>query len=311
MKILVTGGAGFIGSHIVDALVQESHTIIVYDNLSAGKKENIAHHKNNINLVEADITDFQTLNESCQNVDVILHLAASNSVPRSLKEPEKFFHNNILGTYNVLEAARQNNVKRVIFSSSSSVYGTNQELPLKEEKTGMRLSPYAISKFTGEDLCKFFWKTYGMETVILRYFNVFGARQNKDSQYAAVIPKFITLMLAGKEPTIFGDGEQKRDFTHVSNVVYGNILALTAENIAGETINIANSSSTSVNQLIQHINKIIGKNIQPIYTPPRKGDIKDSLADTTKAKQLLGFKPVTLIENGLEETIGWFRKNKQ
>jgi len=306
MRVLVTGGAGFIGSHLVDALLEQGHDVVVLDNFSSGKKDNLAHVADKIQIIEGDIRDFETVNKACQNVNIVFHEAAVASVPRSLEEPQLFIDVNITGMHNVLEASRKAGVKRVIFASSSSVYGDNQNMPLKETETGTRLSPYAISKYTGEDLCKFFWKQYGMETVILRYFNVFGPRQDPESPYAAVVPIFLRHMTQDESPSIFGDGEQKRDFTYISNVVHANMLAITAENAPGEAINIANMKGTTVNGIFAQLNKILGKELAPNHTDPRPGDIRDSSGNNVKAKELLNYAPVTGVEKGLRSTVNWF-----
>lgn len=306
-KILVTGGAGFIGSHITEELVKQGHKVIVLDNFSTGSKKNLAKVINGVEIIEGDIRNLELLKQKFTGVDAILHQAALRSVPASLKDPQAYTDVNITGIYNVLEAARVSGVNRVVFASSSSVYGDSTDLPQKEEKTGTRLSPYAISKFTGEDYCKFFHRTYGLETVALRYFNVFGPRQDPKSQYAAVIPLFITALLRNEQPTIFGDGKQTRDFTYVSNVVQANICAITA-NAAGQSINIANGEGTSVNELFEKIKRFLNKDSQPHYAPERTGDVKHTKADTTKMKQLLAFEPIKFDE-GLKTTVEWYCEN--
>jgi len=308
MRVLVTGGAGFIGSHIVDALLEKNHDVIVYDNFATGKKQNLTHVWKRIKVVEGDVCDFDKLKKTCTDVDFVFHEAAAVSVPRSLAEPMLYVDVNIKGTFNVLEASRLNGVKRVAFASSSSVYGDNQKLPLKEEETGTRLNPYAISKYTAEDLCRFFWKVQGLQTVCLRYFNVFGPRQDPTSQYAAVIPKFISLIMKGERPTIFGDGEQIRDFTYVKNVAHANLLALKAANAPGETINIANKQGISINQLFTKINTLLEKHIKPVYTKPRTGDIHSSLGDNAKAKKILSYAPILSLDEGLALTTRWFKE---
>ena len=303
MRTLVVGGAGFIGSHLVDKLLADNFEVIIYDNFSAGRRENLENVADKVEIIEGDIRDFDKFKEASKGSDYVLHQAAATSVPRSLKEPELFFDVNLKGTYNVLEASRLNKVKRVVFASSSSVYGDNQELPLKEEKTGNRLSPYAVSKYAGEDLCRFFWKTHGLETVCLRYFNVFGPRQNPDSQYAAVIPKFIKLMKEGQQPQIYGDGEQKRDFTYISNVVHANMLALTAIDAPGQVINAANQKGTTVNELVSMLKSIMGTEIEAEHVDQRPGDIRHSSGDNTKAREILGYKILTDVYDGLELTV--------
>ena len=309
MRALVTGGAGFIGSHLVDKLVEKGWHVVVYDNLSTGSKENVS-QKKNVTFVNADIRDEKKLKQAVKNVECVFHQAAVTSVPRSLKEPQLYFDVNIGGTYKVLEAARLAGVKRVVCASSSSVYGDEAMLPLKEEKTGTRLSPYAISKYSAEDVCKFFWKVHGLETVSLRYFNVFGPRQNPYSQYSAVVPKFIMLMLKGKPPSIFGDGEQMRDFTFVENVVHANLLAASARKAPGHSINIANRQGMTVNELVKKLNRVLKTNIKPVHVAPRQGDIRHSLGDNEKAKRLLGYNSIKSIDEGLRVTVEWYKKKK-
>lgn len=307
-KIIITGGAGFIGSHITEELVRQGHKITVLDNLLTGSKQNLSNVIDKITFVHGDIRDIELLKKYFAGTDAILHQAALRSVPASLKDPLAYNDVNINGTYNVLEAARICGVKRVVFASSSSVYGDNTELPQKEHNLGTRLSPYAISKYTGEDYCRFFHKTYGLETVALRYFNVFGPKQDPNSQYAAVIPLFITKLLKNEQPTIFGDGTQTRDFTHVSNVVQANILAITAKKAPGESINIANGEGMSVNDLYEKIRTFLNKTIQPTYLPERTGDVKHTKADTTKQKELLGL-TATKFDEGLKTTVEWYNAN--
>ncbi len=309
MRALVTGGAGFIGSHLVDKLADDGWSVVVYDNLSTGFKDNVS-KKKNVTFVNADICDEKKLKQACKGVDCIFHQAAVTSVPRSLKEPLLYFDVNIGGTFKVLEAARLAGVKRVVFSSSSSVYGDQARLPLKEEDTGVRLSPYAISKYSGEDLCRFFWKVHGLDTVSLRYFNVFGPRQNPHSQYAAVVPKFIMHMLKGAKLEIFGDGEQMRDFTFVENVVHANLLAASARKAPGNSINVANRQGMTVNELVKKLNHVLKTNIKPVHVAPRQGDIRHSLGDNEKAKSLLGYKPVKSIDEGLRVTVEWYKRKK-
>jgi UDP-glucose 4-epimerase len=306
MNVLVTGGAGFIGSHLVDDLLAKGHKPIVYDNFATGKKQNLEHIKDKVTIIEGDICDFDKLKNAMKNADCVLHQAAAVSVPRSIKEPQLYVDVNIKGTLNVLEASRLSGVKRVVFASSSSVYGDSNKFPIKEENTGTRLSPYAISKYSAEDFCKYFWKVQGLATVALRYFNVFGPRQDPTSQYAAVIPKFIMMLLEGKQPTIYGDGEQVRDFTYVKNVTHGNILALEAKDAPGMSINLANKEGITVNQLFSKIAKLLETNIKPIYTNPRPGDIHSSLAENAKAKKLLKYSPVVSFDEGLKLTVDWF-----
>ncbi len=303
MKVIVTGGAGFIGSHLVDALVNEGHDIIVIDDLSTGNEKNLDHIKDKITFVKKSILDINP--DDFKSIDVIFHLAAKRSVPESLKHPSDFEEVNIKGTRLMLEIARKNNAK-FINSSSSSVYG-DAPLPQKEDNLGIRLSPYAISKFSAEDYCRFYNKIYGVPTISLRYFNVFGPRQSPESEYAAVIPKFIALMLNGKQPPIFGDGTQKRDFTFVANVVDANLKAMKAD-INGETINAANGKPITVLNLVDELNSIIGTDIKPVFEPERKGDIKDSYADNSLAKKVIGYEELVDFREGLKKTVDWFKK---
>lgn len=310
MKFLVTGGAGFIGSNIVRELIKQNHEVIVIDNLLTGKLENLKDILKKIKFVKGDIIDLNLLKKEFKDVDYVLHQAALPSVPHSVEDPITSNQNNINGTLNVLIAARDCGVKRVIYAASSSVYGNAKELPKNEEMNSNPLSPYAITKFCGELYCKVFYDLYGLETVVLRYFNVFGPRQDPNSQYAAVIPRFINLMLKNKRPTIFGDGLQTRDFTYVQNIVEANLLACKAKNVAGKIFNIACEKRISLNQLVEIINKVLKTNIKSIHDKERKGDVKHSLADITKAKKILGYKVNYDFEYGLRKTIEWFRSKK-
>jgi nucleoside-diphosphate-sugar epimerase len=305
MNYLVTGGAGFIGSNIVKALLSEGKNVRVLDNFSTGKRENILNFKNNPNfkIIEGDFRSFHTVRDAVKGIDYILHQGALPSVPRSINDPITTNDVNISGTLNILEAAKEFGVKRVVFASSSSVYGNSVSLP-KEESMGIApLSPYALSKYAGERYCQIFNQIYGLETVCLRYFNVFGPNQDPTSQYSAVIPKFIKSILNNQQPTIYGDGLQSRDFTFVENVISANLLACTAPNVAGEMFNIACGESFTLNQLTENINELLGKKIQPIYNNERKGDVKHSLASIEKAKKLLGYKVLYSFIEGLKITI--------
>jgi len=303
---LVTGGAGFIGSNIVEELLKQGEEVRVLDNFSTGKKENILPFLDKIDLIKGDIRDYRVVREAVDGVDFILHQAALPSVPRSIKDPIATNEVNVSGTLNILDAAKNTGVKRVIYASSSSVYGNSETLPKRENMIPEPISPYAVSKLAGEKYCKVFYKVYGLETVILRYFNVFGPKQDPNSQYSAVIPKFIAMMKKGEKPVIYGDGEQSRDFTFVANVVEANLLALEKEGIAGEIFNVAFGGRNSVNNLIEELNKIFESDIEAICTKPRTGDVKHSLADITKARKLLGYNPFMNFQNGLRETVKWF-----
>lgn len=306
MKYLITGGAGFIGSNIAHELIKRGEEVRILDNFSTGRRINIADIEDSIELHEGDIRDFWTVREAVEGVDYILHQAALPSVPRSVKNPLTSNSVNIDGTLNLLEAAKQFGVKRFVLASSSSVYGDTPELPKRENMALDPLSPYAVTKLTGEKYCKVFYELYGLETVALRYFNIFGPRQDPNSQYSAVIPKFINAMLAGKSPAIFGNGEQSRDFTYVANAVEANILATTSEKAVGKYYNIACGGQFTLNALIKRLQEIIGVDIEPIYDPPRRGDILHSFADISCAESDLNFKPKVDFAEGLKRTFQWF-----
>lgn len=307
MKVLVTGGAGFIGSHIVEELVRRGDEVRVLDNFSTGKRENIAQFLDKIELIEGDLRDIEAVKKAVYGVEYVLHQGALPSVPRSIEDPITTNDVNVKGTLNVLVAARDSNVKRVIYASSSSVYGEVKGKIKREDMAPNPLSPYALSKFAGECYCRIFYLIYGLETIVLRYFNVFGPRQDPLSQYSAAIPKFITLMLQGKQPTIFGDGNQTRDFTYIGNVVQVNLSAMVAPGSAGQVCNIACNRSINLNTMIKLLNEILGTNIHPIYTSPRPGDIKHSLADISMAKRFLGYNPKIGFEEGLKKTVEYFK----
>lgn len=309
MKYLVTGGAGFIGSNIVKVLLRRDEQVRVLDNFSTGKRENLYSFRNhrNFKLVEGDLRSFHIVRNAVKDVDYILHQGALPSVPRSINDPITTNDVNILGTLNILEAAKEFGVKRVVYASSSSVYGNSEKLPKIEDMPVAPLSPYAISKYTAERYCQIYYKIYGLETICLRYFNIFGPGQDPTSQYSAVIPKFVKLMKEDKQPVIYGDGTQSRDFTYVDNVVEANLLACTAKNVAGEVFNIACGKRYTVLQLAEIINKILGKNIDPVFEKERVGDIKHSQAKIEKAKKMLGFKVVCGFEKGLRKLIRDFK----
>ncbi len=279
MKFLVTGGAGFIGSNIVEELLKRGHTVRVLDNFATGKRENLKEFNSDIELLEGDIRSYHIVRQAVKDIEVILHQAALPSVPRSINDPITTNEVNVMGTLNILDAAKDAGVRRIVYASSSSVYGDNPELPKREDMLPNPLSPYAVSKLAGEKYCQVFAKLYGIETVILRYFNVFGPRQDPNSQYSAVIPKFIKAIKEDKQPVIYGDGTQSRDFTYVSNVVEGNILAATKEIESGLVMNCATHGQMTLNELVNQLNKILGKEIKPVYDKPRPGEIKHSFAD--------------------------------
>jgi UDP-glucose 4-epimerase len=304
----VTGGAGFIGSHIATALVERGMRVRVFDNLSTGHRANLAHIAKRIEFIEGDLVNRHEMERALDDVEVVFHEAALASVPRSVETPLDTNAACVTGTVTLLDVARQCGVRRVVFGGSSSAYG-NQPIAAKHEALlPSPLSPYAAAKLAGEFYAQAFTATYGLETVTLRYFNVFGPRQDPQSQYAAVIPKFITQMLAGRRPTIFGDGKQSRDFTYVENIVHGNLLAADAPRAVGRTINVACGQSYDLLQLVAGINRALGTNITPDFEPPRAGDVRDSLADISLAHDLLGYQPMVGFEEGLARTIEFYRK---
>jgi nucleoside-diphosphate-sugar epimerase len=306
-RYLVTGGAGFIGSNIVEELVARGERVKVLDNLLTGKVANLEAVRSAVEFVQGDIRDLDFLRRAVDGVDYVIHQAALPSVPRSVQSPIESHECNATGTLNVLVAARDAGVKRVVYASSSSVYGNSPTLPKREDMPTSPMSPYAVNKLTGENYCRAFTLVYGLPTVSLRYFNVFGPRQDPTSQYAAVIPAFISHILEGERPTIYGDGTQSRDFTYVRNVVEANILACTAERAVGEAMNIALGDRVSLLELVDKINAILGTTIEPIFEPERPGDVKHSMADVSKARDLLGFEPLVSFDEGLKRTIEYLK----
>lgn len=306
MRFLVTGGAGFIGSHIVDALAESGDHVTVIDDFSSGRRENLENVAGKIRLFEGDIRDKELVTKAMQDVDYVFHQAALRSVPRSLENPALYNDVNINGTLNILNAARDAKVKRVVFASSSSVYGETDRLPEKEDLYPLLISPYALTKLASEYYCRIFSEIYGIEAVSLRYFNVFGPRQSLENEYAVVIPKFITCMLKNESPPVHGDGKQTRDFTYIANVVQANIKAATAPSIRNEVFNIACGEAYSVLDIVKYVNNILKKDIKPKFTPSRPGDVKHTLADIGKAKKLLRFYPEVGFEEGLKRTIEYF-----
>jgi nucleoside-diphosphate-sugar epimerase len=307
---LVTGGAGFIGSHIVDTLLERGERVRVLDNLATGKRENIGHCLGRIELLEGDIRDLETCRIACAGVDFVLHQAALGSVPRSVADPLTSHEVNVTGTLKMLLAARDAGVKRFIYAASSSTYGDHPGLPKVEDRIGRPLSPYAVTKFADELYAQVFGRCYGLETIGLRYFNVFGPRQDPYSQYAAVIPLFVSALLRGAAPTIHGDGEQTRDFTFVANAVAANLLACTAPAAAvGEVFNIACGERTSLNHLYGRLQALLGTAVPAVHGPPRAGDVRDSLADIGKAGNLLGYRGEVKLEDGLRRSLAWYREN--
>ncbi len=308
-KFLVTGGAGFIGSNICTKLVSQGCFVRVIDNLLTGKKSNLAGIADKIEFIEADMGNADSARAAMKGIDVVLHEGALPSVPRSVDDPAATHRHCVDATFTLLMAARDAKIKRFVYAASSSAYGDSPTLPKVETMPVIPLSPYAAAKLMCEYYCSVFYKVFGLETISLRYFNVFGPQQDPTSQYAAAIPAFVTSILKDTPPTIYGDGEQSRDFTYVDNVVEANLLAARAKQTKGEVINIACGEAITVNAIIDMINKIVGKNVKPTYLPSRKGDVKHSLADITQAKKLIGFKPVISFKDGLKKAIEWYRVN--
>jgi len=306
---VVTGGAGFIGSHIVEELLYRNETVRVIDNFSTGKRENLEPFKKRTEIIEADISDSKNLADALKGADYVIHQAAIPSVPKSILDPIKSHQANVDGTLRLLVACRDAGVKRVVYASSSSLYGDSPTLPKHEGMIPKPLSPYGGQKLFAEMYCQVFTRAYGLETVSLRYFNVFGPRQDATSQYSGVLALFIPAVLEGRRPTIYGDGEQSRDFTYVKNVVQANLLACKAPGVAGQVFNVACGDRITVNSMLQQINKITGKDIAPVYAGARAGDIKHSQADISRAKEELGYEPKVSFEEGLRHTIEWYREN--
>jgi UDP-glucose 4-epimerase len=304
---LVTGGAGFIGSHIVEHLVAEGADVRVFDNLSTGRRENLAPCEGRFDFIEGDLADLDAVQSAVADVDVVLHQGALPSVPVSVERPLETDAANIRGTLHLLEAARAAKVKRVVYAGSSSAYGAVEETVNAETRMPAPRSPYAVQKLAGEQYCLAYWHCHGLETTVLRYFNVFGPRQDPKSQYAAVVPAFITRVLAGERPTIFDDGEQTRDFTYVENNVRANLLAATHPRAVGEIFNIACGTSCSLLGLLGEINDLCGTAIEPVFAPPRPGDVRHSRADVSKARELLGYEPTVELREGLRRAIDHFR----
>jgi len=303
---LVTGGAGFIGSHLAEELVRGGHSVRIVDSLITGKRANLAHVPG-IEFVEGDLAEPGVAERAVQRIDYVLHQAAIPSVPRSVKDPVSSNRANITSTLNLLVAARDAGVKRLVYAGSSSAYGDTPVLPKREDMAPNPLSPYALQKLVGEQYCRMFTQLYGFETVTTRYFNVFGPRQDPGSPYSGVISLFSTALLEGRQPTIYGDGGQTRDFTYIANVVDGVLRACEAPNVAGEVMNVATGSRISLNELLQTMNRIVGTNLEAVYAGARPGDVRDSQADITKAQMLLGYSPTVGLEEGLQRTLEWFR----
>jgi UDP-glucose 4-epimerase len=308
-KFLVTGGAGFIGSNICKGLVSQGCFVRVIDNLLTGKKANLASIVDKIDFLQADMGDPNVACAAMKDIDIVLHQGALPSVPRSVDDPAATHRHCVDATFTLLLAARDARIKRFVYASSSSAYGDTPTMPKVETMLPSPLSPYAAAKLMGEYYCSVFSGVYGLQTISLRYFNVFGPQQDPTSQYAAAIPAFVTAILKDKPPTIYGDGTQSRDFTYVDNVVDANLLAARAKQTKGEVVNIACGQAVTVNEIIDMINELCGKNSRPIYTASRPGDVKHSLADITLAKKLIAFTPKVSFRQGLEKAIDWYRKN--
>lgn len=305
---LVTGGAGFIGSHIAERLVLDGHTVRVLDDFSSGRESNLDSFRNDIEIVRGDIRDAEVVKRATRGVDIVFHEAALGSVPRSVADPLTTHEVNMTGTLNVFLAARDADVKRVVYASSSSVYGETPVLPKREDMTAQPLSPYALSKLVGEHYARVFKQIYGFEIVSLRYFNIFGPRQDPESQYAAVVPRFITALLNGKAPVVYGDGHQSRDFTYVENVVNANLLASEAEGIAGRAFNVACGGRYTLLDLLARLKEILGSDIEPVHEAARAGDVRDSQASIEAAEQGIGYRVSVDFDEGVRRTVDWYRR---
>ncbi len=311
-KVLVTGGAGFIGSNLTEALLKKGNRVRVLDNFSSGKKENLIFNERYLTLemIEGDIRDLALCQKSMEGIDYVFHQAALASVPQSVEDPLTTNGVNVEGTLNILLAARDEGVKRLIYASSCAVYGDDPRLPKREGMVSVPLSPYALQKYIGEHYHRLFSQLYDLETVSLRYFNVFGPKQDPGSVYSAVIPRFIDALVYDRSPIVFGDGEQSRDFVYVDNVVQANLLAMSAKHLQGEVINIGCGKKTSLNRLLDVLKEILGSKVSAIYQKAQKGDIKESLADIQKGKEILNYEPQVEIEIGLKMTVEYFKRQR-
>jgi len=306
---LVTGGAGFIGSHLTAALVSRGKAVRVVDNFSTGRRKNLAPVLDRIELIEGDLRDREVCRRAVAGVSVVLHEAAIPSVPKSVADPETSHTANVDATFNLLLAARDAGVKRFVYAASSSAYGDTEISPKHEKIPPAPKSPYAVAKLVGEYYCRAFYDCFKLQTVSLRYFNVFGPRQDPKSQYAAAIPAFVTAVLQDRPPIVFGDGEQSRDFTYIENVIEANLLAAGAPETHGEVVNVACGQAVSINAIIRRINEVLGKNVQPTYAPPRAGDVRNSLADVRRAREVIGYEPKVTFDEGLRRSIQWYVEN--
>ena len=306
MRYLVTGGAGFIGSNMVDELLRRRHEVTVLDDLSAGKEENLAHVRQKIDFRIGSITDLATVQSACSGVDYVIHLAARTSVPRSVKDPLESNRVNIDGTLNVLVAARDAKVRRIVYAASSSAYGETPTLPKVENMQPAPISPYGVTKYVGELYAQVFGRVYGLENACVRYFNVFGPRQDPTSQYSGVLARFMLAVIQGQQPVVYGDGEQSRDFTFIANVVDETLRACEAKDASGMVFNGGTGARITLNQVLKLLEKITGKTVTARYEPPRNGDIRDSQADISLARKTLGYEPSVLFEEGLRRTWEWY-----
>src|SRR5260221_5103877 len=310
MRFVVTGGAGFIGSNTVDELVRRGHGVVVLDDLSSCKEENLSEIRNKITLIKGSITDIEVVRKAMHEAEYVLHLAARTSVPKSVKDPIETNGINIEGSLNVFVAARDAKVKRIVFAASSSAYGETPTLPKVEKMEPQPISPYGVTKYVGELYAQTFGRCYGLENVSLRYFNIFGPRQDPSSPYSGVLAKFCSAFLEGTQPVIFGDGEQTRDFTYVENAVQANLLACEAPNVSGKVFNVGVGGRVSLNAVLRELEKITRKILEAKYDPPRDGDIRDSQADISQAKEFLGYAPQVTFEDGLARTFEWHQETQ-
>ena len=306
MRYLVTGGAGFIGSHIVDELVRRGHSVVVLDNLSTGKESNLASVREKIELSTGSVTDLAAVQAACRGADYVVHLAARTSVPRSVQDPVDTNHANIDGTLNVLVAARDAKVRRFVFAASSSAYGDTPTLPKVETMPPAPISPYGVTKYVGELYAQVFGRVYGLENASVRYFNVFGPRQDPTSQYSGVLSRYMLAVIEGEAPVVYGDGEQSRDFTYVENIVDETLRACEAPGASGKVFNGGTGARITLNEVLRQLEKITGKKLQAKYEPPRTGDILHSQADISLARRVLGYEPRVLFEQGLKRTWDWY-----
>jgi nucleoside-diphosphate-sugar epimerase len=307
MRYVVTGGAGFIGSNIVDELLRRGHEVVVLDDLSAGKEANLTHVRGKIDFREGSITDLETVRSACQGADYVVHLAARASVPRSVKHPIETNRTNIDGTLNVLVAARDAKVRRIVYAASSSAYGETPTLPKVETMQPEPISPYGVTKYVGELYLQVFGRVYGLENASIRFFNVFGPRQDPTSQYSGVLSRFMLALIGDQAPVVYGDGEQSRDFTYIENIVDETLRACEAPGASGKVFNGGTGARITLNDVLKLLEKISGKKIQAKYEPPRSGDIRDSQADIALARTILGYEPRVLFEEGLRRTWDWYK----